>query len=147
MFPLVRGNAKAVADLVDLHIHFVATAGLEAVGEVVVFPELLVCGTALHFLFQSLHAKLYLQHLSIGRAQNIFHPIARRKLRNLGNQANALCRVNKHFTVIIVHFTGEDPQQRGLSAAVSAQNGHPLPFLDLKRKTLQEVFTNDKEFC
>ena len=145
--PLLRSNAQAVANLVHIHIHLISAAGLKAVGKIVVFAQLLCGRAAFHRPLQDFHLGLDPHQILIGREQHILHGIAYGELGNLGNQADAFGRIDIDFTVIVVHFSGEDLEQRGFSAAVPAQNGNALPFLDLERQAFQEVFTDDEEFC
>ena len=78
--------------------------------------------------------------------KNILNQEALREMRNLGNQAQTLIGINIDLTVIIVHFPGENLQECGLSAAVSAQDCDTLSLLDFKGQTIQEVFSDYKEF-
>ena len=130
-------NAQAVADLVHLHIHVVAAAGLEPVGQGIVFPELSVSSTGRHLPFQRLHPAVQAQKLRKGRAKHILHGKSIRKLRDLGNEAQLLVWVYINLPGIIVHLTGEDIEQGSLSAAVSAQDGYALPLLNLKTEVFQ----------
>ena len=130
-------NAQAVADLVHLHIHVVAAAGLEPIGQGIVFPELSVGSTDRHLPFQSLHPLSQIQKLPECRAEHILHGKSLRKLRDLGNEAQLLVRVYIDLPGIIVHLAGEDIEQGGFSAAVSTQNGHALPLLNLKAEVFQ----------
>ena len=144
--PLICRNAQTVADLVHFHIHFISAAGLESVYQIVILPELLFGCTLGHGRFQDFHLPLGCHHRRIGRAQHIFNGVAFRKTGNLGNQSDPLIGIDVNFAVVIVHFTGEDLQKRGLAAAVAAQNGHTLPFLDFKGQSLQKVFTDCEKF-
>ena len=99
-------NAKTVADLVHLHIHVVAAAGLEPVGQGIVFPELSVGSTDRHLPFQNLHPAAQAQKLRKGRAEHILHGKPLRKLRNLRNEAQLLVWVYINLPGIIVHLAG-----------------------------------------
>ena len=130
-------NAKTVADLVHLHIHVVAAAGLEPVCKAVILPQLGITGSGCHLPFQSLHPATQAQKLRKGRAKHILHGKSLRKLRDLGNEAQLLVWVYIDLPGIIVQLAGEDIEQGGLSAAISAQDGHALPLLNLKAEVFQ----------
>ena len=50
-------------------------------------------------------------------------------------------------TTLLKILTGEDVKKRCLAAAVTAQNRHTFPFLDLKTEVFQKIFTDNEEFC
>ena len=145
--PLLRRNAKAVADFVHLYVHVVSAAGLEPVGQGIVLPELGVCGAVCHFAFQQLHLLTYPQNIRIGRAQHILYGIALREPGYLRDQAQLFVGVHVDLAGIVVHLPGEDVEERGLAAAVAAQNGDALPFLNLEGQVFQKIFADDEEFC
>ena len=140
-------DAQAVADLIRVHIHIVAALGGKAVGQTVIFIQNLPGGTGSHGLLQLLHAHADLQELRKSRAQNVLYGVACRVLGDLGDETQLLVGVYIHLAIVISDFPGENAKQGGLAAAVSAQNGHTFPLLDLKGQILQEIFTDDKEFC
>ena len=82
---LLRRDAQAVADLIHVHVHFVAAPGLEAVGQAVVLPQLLRRRAPRHIRFQPLHSGFHLHEAGIGGAQHVLHGVARRELGDLGN--------------------------------------------------------------
>ena len=145
--PLLRGDAQAVADFVHFHVHVVAAAGLEAVGQGVVFLQLGIGGTVGHFAFQQLHLLTNTQKVRVGRAQHVLHGIARGELGNLGDEAQLFIGIDVDFAGIVVHLAGEDVEKGGFSAAVAAQNCHALPFLNFKGQVFQQIFSDDEEFC
>ena len=144
--PLGSCDAQTVADLVHIHVHLVAAAGLEAVHQGIVFPELLGRGPLGHGLFQGLHLPLGFRQVRKGRAQHILHRVARGEFGYLGDQAQLFIGIHIDLAPVIVHFPGENLQECGLSAAVSAQDCDTLSLLDFKGQTIQEVFSDYKEF-
>ena len=78
--------------------------------------------------------------------ENILHKISLRKTRDLGNKSYTFVGVNIDLTVVIVHFSGEYSQECRFSAAVSAKDSNTLPLLNFKGQTIQEVFSDYKEF-
>ena len=144
--PLGRRDAQAVADLIHIHIHIIAAAGLEAVYQGIVFPELLSRGPLGHGLLQGLHFPFGGGQLRKCGAQHVLHGIARRETGNLRDETQFFIGVHVDLPAVIVHFAGEDFEKGGFAAAVAAQNGHPLPFLNVKGQVLQQVFPDDKEF-
>ena len=144
---LLRRDAQAVADLVHVHVHFVAAPGLEAVGQAVVFPQLLRRCAGRHVRFQPLHSGLHLHEAGIGGAKHVLHGVARRELGDLGNQPQTLVRIDVDLAAVIVHLAGKDVEKCGFSAAVSAKDRHPLPFLNFKAQVVQQIFSDYKEFC
>ena len=96
-------------------------------------------------MFQRFHFAANRQNRCKGTAQNIFHRVQRRELRNLRDQANALVGVHKQLTGIKIHLSGQDLEQSGLSAAVSSKDGYALPLLDLKAQAIQKIFSNNKK--
>ena len=144
---LFRRDAQAVADLVHVHIHFIAAPGLEAVGQAVVLPQLLRRCAPRHVRFQPLHSGFQLHEAGVGGAQHVLHGVARRELGDLGNQPQTLVRIDVDLAAVIVHLAGKDVEKCGFSAAVSAKDRHPLPFLNFKAQVVQQIFSNYKEFC
>ena len=144
---LLRRDAEAVTDLVHVHVHFVAAPGLEAVGQAVVLPQLLRRCAPRHVRFQPLHSGLHLHEAGIGGAKHVLHGVARREFGNLGNQPQALVRIDVDLAAVIVHLAGKDVEKCGFSAAVAAENRHPLPFLNFKAQVVQQIFSDYKEFC
>ena len=145
--PLLLGDAQAIADFIRLHIHVIAAAGLEAVGKIVVLPQLLRRCPGLHLLLQCDHVPLQLKQTGIGRAKHILHGVALREHRNLGNQAKTLVGVDVHLPLVVVQLPGEDAKQGGFAAAVPSENGNALPLLHIKAQPLQQVFPDDKKLC
>ena len=82
---LLCRDAQTVADLVHIHVHFIAAPGLEAVGQAVVFPQLLRRRALRHIRFQPLHSGFHLHEAGVGGVQHILHGVARRELGDLGN--------------------------------------------------------------
>ena len=144
--PLGSCDAQTVADLVHIHVHLVAAAGLEAVHQGIVFPELLGRGPLGHGLLQGLHLPFCGGQLRKSGAQHILHGVPRREMGNLRDETQFFIGVHVDLPAVIVHFAGEDFEKGGFAAAVAAQNGHPLPFLNVKGQVLQQVFSDDKEF-
>ena len=145
--PLLWGDAQAVADLVHIHVHFVAAAGLEAVDQGVIFPQLLLGGPLGHGGFQCLHFPLGGGQHRKGGPQHILHGVTLGEFGDLGDEAQLFIGIYIDLSLVIVHFPGEDLEKGGLSAAVPAQNGHALPFLNVKGKILQQVFPDDKKLA
>ena len=144
--PLGWGDPQAVADLVHLYVHVVAASGLEPGHKGVVGFQLLLGGSLLHGLLQGLHLLFGCKDLPKGRPQNILHGVAQGEMGDLGDHAQLLIGIYIDLSTVIVHFPGDDLKERGLPAAVTPQDGNPLPLLDLKGKVLQQVFPDDKEF-
>ena len=145
LLPLRRGNAQTVADLVGLHIHVIAAAGLEPVAEGVILPEHLRGSAPGHLMFQQLHAAAQLHQRREGRAKHILHRVSRREFGNLGDQSQPLVGVDENRTVIVIHLTGKNLEQGGFSAAVASQNRDALALLHLEAQTLQQVFPDHEE--
>ena len=55
--------------------------------------------------------------------------------------------VDEHLAGVVIHLPGEDIKQGSFATAISAQNGNPLPLLNLKGQIFQQVFANDKKLC
>ena len=144
---LLRRDAQAVADFVNLHVHFVAASGLEPVGQIVVLPQLLRCGPHRHGFFQLLHPGLHLHETGISGAEHVLHGVPLREPGNLRNQTQPLVGIDVNLAPVKVHLPGEDVEQGGFPAAVAPENRHPLPFLNLKAQAVQQIFPDDEEFC
>ena len=65
---LIRRNTQTIADFIHLHVHVIAAAGLEAVGQHIIFPQLDIRGTLNHLTFQKLHFPAHAQQLRKSRA-------------------------------------------------------------------------------
>ena len=137
LWPLLSSNAQAVADLIHVHIHIIAAAGLEAVHQGIVFPQLLLSRPLGHSGLQGLHLLLCGRQNGKCRAQHILYGVAGGKLGDLGNEAQLFIGIDIDLSPIIVHLPGEDLEKGGLSAAVPAQDGHTLSLLNFKGKALQ----------
>ena len=87
------------------------------------------------------------QNLREGGAKHIFYSETLREPGNLRNQAQFLVGIDINLAGIVIHLPGQDIKKRCLAAAVAAQNGNALPFLNLKGQVFQQIFANDKEFC
>ena len=81
------------------------------------------------------------------RTKYLLHGEASGIFGDLRDQTQPLVGINEHFTLIIVHLTGEDVKKGGLAAAVTAKDRYPLPFLNFERKIFQKVFSDHEELC
>ena len=66
---------------------------------------------------------------------------------NLRDESQTFVGIDINLSVIVVHLPCEDIEKRGFSAAISAQDGNTLPFLNLKTQVFQKIFADNKEFC
>ena len=87
------------------------------------------------------------EEVRVGAAQHVLDGVARRELGDLGDQTQPLVGVDVDLAVVVVHLAGEDLEERGLAAAVPPQNRHPLPLLNVKGQTVQQILADDEEFC
>ena len=99
-----------------------------------------------HLLLQPLHLLLDGVEVGVGAAQHILHGVACGEFGDLGDQAQTLVGIDVDLAVVIVHLAGEDLEERGLAAAVPAQDRHSLPLLDVKGQTIQKIFTDGEKF-
>ena len=120
---------ETVADLIHFHIHIITAAGLKTIGQKIIFPELFVCSPFHHFAFQQFHLLTGTDQIRKCRTQNIFHGESFREFGNLRDQTQFFIGINKNFSVIIVHLTGKDVEQRGLAHVRITCKGYRLHVL------------------
>ena len=120
LYSLCRCDSKTVANLVHLHVHFIATTGLKTIDKRIIFLQLILCGMTGHCPFQLFHLPFGRCHSCIGCPQNLIDRIATGKLRNLGNQSNLFVGVYKNLATVKIHFSRQDFQKSGFTAAITA---------------------------
>ena len=139
LLPLRGRDAEAVADLVGLHIRLVAAAGLKARGKRVVFGKQRLVRLRSHLLFKLVHLALDIRKLPERRAQHVLHCIARRILRDLGDEADLPARREAHLAGVVVQLSGQDFKERRLARAVSSEQAHALAGLNVKAHAVQQI--------
>ena len=139
LLPLHGGDAEAVADLVGLHVRLIAAAGLKARGKRVVFGKQRLVRPRGHLLLKLAHFALDICKLPERRAQHILDRIARRVMRNLGDEADLPARRKAHLAGVVVQLPGQNFEERRLARAVPAEQAHALPCLNVKADAVQQI--------
>ncbi len=142
-----RGNGEAVGHLTHGGIGIITADALKFGRQLTIAAKGLFAavsrrhgdGQFFHFLRQLLvSGKSGMQHVVHGEALGIHG--------NLGNQAHAAVFGYDHAALVRLQFSGQNPEQRGFSGAVSAQKPHPLSALHLKGDPIEYVISYFKGF-
>ena len=137
-------NSQAVADLVRIHVHVIAASGCKAVAQPVILVQDVFGGAGSHLPLQLLHPPPHLHQLLEGRAKHLLHRVPGGIAGDLRDEAQLLVGVDIDLPLVISNLPGENAKQRGLAAAVAAQNGHTLALLHLKGQAVQQIVSNFK---
>ena len=141
------GDLQAVAHLAQPDGGAVAPRRLNGLGQgVVPAQHCLVLRSGGHSAGELL--QLLLQGVEPGKGgiQHILHRVFQGIDGDLGDEAQLFPRGDDHLALVIVVFSGEDFKQGGLSAAVFAQDAHPLPGVHLKGEAVQQIVPDLKGF-
>ena len=90
-------------------------------------------------LLQGNHFLLNLHQIRIGGAKHVLHGESLRKNGNLRDETQPLVGIDIYFAIVKINLPGQDPEKRGLAAAVSAEEAVNVPVLDIHVKTAEHL--------
>ena len=144
LLPHPLWDIQTVCNAVAVYLHLIAAHTAEILGKAVVFRQKPFRRVILHLLCKLLEPCAYRVKLSVRVAQNVFRCPIRGIHRYLRYEPNALSGGYGHRAFVIVYFAYEDTEQRGLAAAVMAENADALTLGNVEAEPVKYIFTQFK---
>ena len=140
------GDVQAVCDPGPVHLHLIAPQKPEVLLQAVIFPEKGGRLVMLHALGELLHALGDCVEAAVGVLKNHLGGPALGIDRNLGDQAHALSRRNGDLPLVRPELARQDAKERGLAAAIVAEDAHALPLGHGEGETVEHISADLKGF-
>ena len=130
-------DLEAVCHAVHGHVGLVTAQALKVGGEPVVLPE--QRGVGFHFRGELLHPLADGVHMAEGVLQHVLGRPARRVDRELRNEPQALARRDADLALVVIEGARQDAEERGLAAAVRAEDADALAGFHLEAEPVEDV--------
>ena len=137
-------NIKAVCDAVTVSVHIIAAEAGKIGREPVVFRQELIRLVVLHFMRKLVKARAYGIKLTVSILKDVFCSPPVGIDGDLRNKPQSLAGGYGHRTLVVIYLAGQYAEERGLSAAVMAENADTLTLGNVEAEPVKYVFTQFK---